>query len=528
MLLTLSPQPLHPFLLYPLLFSMLGTLSLFLLFLLSLVNCLQPHQNLPVLYSLLALLAAAAVIVVGEPRLFCPNLFSFTNFTLANCHARSINKPTAISNGNPTVQSFRLLTAVASIVEQFLQTLSLQAVNVTFLLAGIILVIGVMASGQSQAPGTMSVQNIEEIFSLPSRDHSNKIIQVPIYKLKTSLNKAGLQEELVKFSHSSELWVLSKPGAQRPHKGLHGPKPGTKKAAKLTNASASISDDNDENLDILAWADALSLKCPSYYKPWPPRKVPELKPIAVNHNEQFIQELHSMWKTVNVIASYIIPDPNRSASVQSQALVIGITFHTDSHTTYDTSLLLAQQPLPPLPSMDINRSQLPVPPIPLPSSMDVDQIQSPVPTPPYPTPTPTMSMTTVQGLPSSSDELVMSNVNLSSPMFANAQVKKLLFSKKVEQLRKIWDDELLHEFDPNDCPLKVNGIPIALKYWDRLYSHKCHNKSDKRWKGYKSQWHEWKYVAEYLLARTTNEFWAEFTDSKTGQRMSYTAIRKEL
>uniref|UniRef100_A0A0W0G7B3 Uncharacterized protein n=1 Tax=Moniliophthora roreri TaxID=221103 RepID=A0A0W0G7B3_MONRR len=355
----------------------------------------------------------------------------------------------------------------------------------------------------------------------------------------------------------------SKPGAQRPHKGLHGPKPGTKKAAKLTSsqkwqqemfpntvstatgdASASISDDDDENPDILAWADTLSLKCPSYYKPQPPRK-----PIAVNHNEQFIQELHSMWKTVNIITSYIIPDPNRSASVQSQALAIGITFCTDSHTTYNASLLPAQQLLPLLPLIDINCSQLPVPPIPLPSSMDVDQIQSPVPTLPYPTPTPTMSMTTVQGLPSSSDEPAMSNVNLSSPMFANAQVKKLLlvgskvlfytqnnvpnhpalrFSKKVEWLQKIWDDELIHEFDPNDCPLKVNSIPITLKYWDQLYSHEYHDKSDKRWKGYKSQWHEWKYVAEYLLAQTTNEFWAEFTDSKTGQRMLYTMIRKEL
>ncbi|ESK82165.1 hypothetical protein Moror_14474 [Moniliophthora roreri MCA 2997] len=110
-----------------------------------------------------------------------------------------------------------------------------------------------MASGQSQAPDMMNVQNIKEIFSLPSRDHSNKIIQVPIYKLKVdgpkglkawchafrlkmSLNKAGLQEELVKFSHSSELWALSKPEAQQPHKSLHGPKPSTKKAAKLTGS----------------------------------------------------------------------------------------------------------------------------------------------------------------------------------------------------------------------------------------------------------------------------------------------------
>uniref|UniRef100_A0A0W0EVU0 Uncharacterized protein n=1 Tax=Moniliophthora roreri TaxID=221103 RepID=A0A0W0EVU0_MONRR len=226
-----------------------------------------------------------------------------------------------------------------------------------------------MASGQSQVPGMMSVLNIEETFNFPSRDHSNKIVQVPIYKLKidrpeglkawchafqlkTSLKKAGLQEELVKFSNSPEFF---KPGAQQPHKGPHGPISGAKKAVKLTgsrkqqqemfpstavdgDAGTSASDD-DKNLGILAW----------------------VKKLALAHGK---------------VLTYTCND---------------------------------------------------VP-----------------------------------------DQLV------------------LRFSKNLVQLWKIWDDELLHEFDPKDCPLKVNGVLIALKYWDQLYSHECHDKSDKRWKGYKT------------------------------------------
>ncbi|EEB98634.1 hypothetical protein MPER_01824, partial [Moniliophthora perniciosa FA553] len=92
--------------------------------------------------------------------------------------------------------------------------------------------------------------------------------------------------------------------------------------------------------------------CPSYYKPRPPRKS-KPKPKTISSNEQLVQDLHSVQKTVNVIASYIIPDPNLLASIPSRALP-AIVSANPLHAADSMSSLAA---LPaqsfPLPTVDV-------------------------------------------------------------------------------------------------------------------------------------------------------------------------------
>ncbi|KAF9075774.1 hypothetical protein BDP27DRAFT_1414946 [Rhodocollybia butyracea] len=89
--------------------------------------------------------------------------------------------------------------------------------------------------------------------------------------------------------------------------------------------------------------------------------------------------------------------------------------------------------------------------------------------------------------------------------------QQLSFANDIPCLDCIWDDEGAN-WNAEECRKisSINGIAVALRYWREIYS----NKKDKRWKGIKASWTEWKYVAERYRSSTPDAFWAESQTDK--------------
>ncbi|KAJ7593476.1 hypothetical protein C8J56DRAFT_1128865, partial [Mycena floridula] len=92
------------------------------------------------------------------------------------------------------------------------------------------------------------------------------------------------------------------------------------------------------------------------------------------------------------------------------------------------------------------------------------------------------------------------------------------FAKDMESLTRVWDDGLSY-WDPTGYNFQINGEPIALKYWPKLFR-------GARWEVVKNQWHLWKFVMELYTSMSSQSFWARF--SVDGKRMSFTAISTAL
>ncbi|KAF9067475.1 hypothetical protein BDP27DRAFT_1364917 [Rhodocollybia butyracea] len=102
--------------------------------------------------------------------------------------------------------------------------------------------------------------------------------------------------------------------------------------------------------------------------------------------------------------------------------------------------------------------------------------------------------------------------------------QQLSFANDIPRLDRIWDDEGAN-WNAEECRKisSINGIAVALRYWREIYS----NKKDKRWKGIKASWTEWKYVAERYRSSTPDAFWAEFQTDKW-QRLTWKGICSRL
>ncbi|KAJ7585013.1 hypothetical protein C8J56DRAFT_140700 [Mycena floridula] len=92
------------------------------------------------------------------------------------------------------------------------------------------------------------------------------------------------------------------------------------------------------------------------------------------------------------------------------------------------------------------------------------------------------------------------------------------FAQDMESLTRVWDDGLSY-WDPSGYNFRINGQPIALKYWPKLFR-------GARWEVVKNQWHLWKFVMESYTSMSSQSFWARF--SVDGKRMSFTAISTAL
>ncbi|KAJ3927167.1 MAG: hypothetical protein NXY57DRAFT_1042647 [Lentinula lateritia] len=94
---------------------------------------------------------------------------------------------------------------------------------------------------------------------------------------------------------------------------------------------------------------------------------------------------------------------------------------------------------------------------------------------------------------------------------------QLSFAHDIARLDRIWDDKGPH-WDPMDCATvsSINGVPVALCYWQQIYK----GKKDQHWDGIKGMWSEWRSI-------TPEEFWSEF-QTNAGEQMNWTAILERL
>ncbi|KAJ4476811.1 hypothetical protein C8R41DRAFT_963939, partial [Lentinula lateritia] len=101
---------------------------------------------------------------------------------------------------------------------------------------------------------------------------------------------------------------------------------------------------------------------------------------------------------------------------------------------------------------------------------------------------------------------------------------QLSFTHDIARLDRIWDDKGSH-WDPMDCATvsSINGVPVALCYWQQIYK----GKKDQHWDGIKGMWSEWRYVAERYWSITPEQFWSEF-QTNAGEQMNWTAILERL
>ncbi|KAJ3904864.1 hypothetical protein F5879DRAFT_953002 [Lentinula edodes] len=101
---------------------------------------------------------------------------------------------------------------------------------------------------------------------------------------------------------------------------------------------------------------------------------------------------------------------------------------------------------------------------------------------------------------------------------------QLSFAHDIIRLDRIWDDKRPN-WDPVDCATVsvINGVPVALCYWQQVYK----GKKDQRWDGIKGVWSEWRYVAERYRSSTPEEFWSEF-QTDAGEPMNWTSILERL
>ncbi|KAJ3712995.1 hypothetical protein DFJ43DRAFT_50271, partial [Lentinula guzmanii] len=127
--------------------------------------------------------------------------------------------------------------------------------------------------------------------------------------------------------------------------------------------------------------------------------------------------------------------------------------------------------------------------------------------------------------PSEGDEtFVLKMADGKTVTFKQSDVRtpnQVSFATDISRLNRVWDDES-PDWDPVDCGtrlLSINGVPIALRYWRNVYS----GKKDKRWRGIKGIWTEWKFVVERYRLSTPEVFWDRFSLA-TGERCNWKAI----
>ncbi|KAK0194668.1 hypothetical protein F5146DRAFT_999018 [Armillaria mellea] len=98
------------------------------------------------------------------------------------------------------------------------------------------------------------------------------------------------------------------------------------------------------------------------------------------------------------------------------------------------------------------------------------------------------------------------------------------YGNTMGRLISVWSNETPYYQIPEDpfYPIKVNGIPIPIKYWKDMYLRS----SNRQWEQMKSPWMKWKFVMEIYELDPT-EFRRHYSNNK-GQLFSLSKISKLL
>ncbi|KAF8221495.1 hypothetical protein L208DRAFT_1414922 [Tricholoma matsutake] len=85
----------------------------------------------------------------------------------------------------------------------------------------------------------------------------------------------------------------------------------------------------------------------------------------------------------------------------------------------------------------------------------------------------------------------------------------------VEGLAPIWDDSSIYWL--GSSPLMIRSVPIALKYWPKIYGNRNFSTT---WTRIKQTWHQWKFVMEEYHSMSSSCFWGKW--SRDSKKLNFT------
>ncbi|KAL0564049.1 hypothetical protein V5O48_018008 [Marasmius crinis-equi] len=354
-------------------------------------------------------------------------------------------------------------------------------------------------------------------------------------KLTASGNKAELQARLKEYSGNPNSWNLSQPGAHRAHKGSHS---GTKKTGlkgykkrraelipEADPGKVQRSKDTRSRVqkeEMVAWAKKFIRDHPQ--RPRSPKRLQEESNAFVS-NRQISSQLTNIQQELKRLAvNPRLPTPILSMSTVSPVANVHLPVPIPSNR------LPIHTPSPVL-----------AVPVPSPASTTTPYATPPSSSPPPSSPPPSTpvisdSKDMSSALPTSTSSVVhLTLYDGTTLSFRRSDVPpppNLSFSDNIDLLARMWTDSHAR-FREEECPLKIQGRGIALKYWIDVYKRKERKGpdgkpiQDTRWKGTRGKWNKWKYIAERYNSSTPEDFWAEYSRSD-GTRMNWSDIDKTM
>ncbi|KAJ7625717.1 hypothetical protein FB45DRAFT_1005058 [Roridomyces roridus] len=368
------------------------------------------------------------------------------------------------------------------------------------------------------------------------------------FKLARSGNKSELTARLTKFSsNQSQDWNSLLPGATNPHKGPR--KSHTKAKPKISQLRTqqhfledgavrpqaeytSCVDGQSQHVLtkrelIRNWSSNITSKYP--FKPIPPPErergiynaasqvstastgagQSEISATTTREGivSQFLEFLDGHDMTISATPS---STPSANVSAPHSSSVSALTVNSSYHPTATISHV---QHIPTSP-------QLPA---------QVFSVSAPLPhlyVHPANTQIPVAVPSAVSSAPASWRSVLLADGREVGCLTSNLPDPPLFsIADDPERILDIWDDRL--PTWKGMSPLSIDGIPIPLVYWGKLYKHS----KNLKWHGTRGSWFQWKVLVEAMTATTLEQFWVRFSaPDKTGvvQRLSLTRIQSVL
>ncbi|KAF8222888.1 hypothetical protein L208DRAFT_1225672, partial [Tricholoma matsutake] len=85
----------------------------------------------------------------------------------------------------------------------------------------------------------------------------------------------------------------------------------------------------------------------------------------------------------------------------------------------------------------------------------------------------------------------------------------------------IWDDSSIYWL--GSSPLMIRSVPIASKYWPKIYRNQNFSTT---WTQIKQTWHQWKFVMEEYHSMSSSCFWGKW--SRDSKKLNVTKILNGL
>jgi hypothetical protein len=367
------------------------------------------------------------------------------------------------------------------------------------------------------------------------------------FHLPKTGNKATLTDRLKKFSADRKEWDGLIPGARNKHRGPRGDgvtnrpkkkkgamKQSTQRRALLFGGNADSTGStttaepclpterskdlrtDEEKAELLAWADAF---CASH--PYIPEHEADLLGRSMSRGATSNSTSNTGTSNIQIHESPTITEQLQQTQAQLEAVMIAIADRNgDGISPSPPSAVVDGLADAHGRSRDVNATTTDGPLL-SESTATPSQVTASRECPP---PTFAAAATLSTPGPSSGPLESLDLGNGRTLCFAKQSVPdppSISFARDLPRLMRMWDDDL-PEWNPSEAVLRIQGEPIALKHWQRVYRYG----KPGQWAGTKKNWTHWKKIATSWKALTEKGFWEKFTVDR--QPMSYTAICKAL